>query len=239
MRVSSVLLSTCTMALSKRSRYFFNVSASPCFMPNRWDAPNFLVFEHRNAVAKESASCLKQPIDPGASLRCSSTSVEPSYDVTEGILNLAEYGETMTAGIPGLPKRSKTEVAFLRTSSPLPGHDRSYLSRQPTARLHPSGWPECDGFLNGPYPGLRFRLTVAVRGPPDWNHYSFGSPFAWACAVLGHPIGAEVSGCSAIRLEPGCRDPRNLGCLARPWLVIGCSGSEYEFRLLERRGPSF
>ncbi|GMN22469.1 hypothetical protein TIFTF001_040266 [Ficus carica] len=38
-------------------------------MPNRWDAPSFLVFELRNAAAKASASCLTQPIDPGASLR--------------------------------------------------------------------------------------------------------------------------------------------------------------------------
>ncbi|GMN69206.1 hypothetical protein TIFTF001_038262 [Ficus carica] len=68
-RVSSVQLSTCTTALSKRSRYFFNASVSPCLMPNRWDAPSFLVFELRNAAANASASCLKQPIDPGASLQ--------------------------------------------------------------------------------------------------------------------------------------------------------------------------
>ncbi|GMN32758.1 hypothetical protein TIFTF001_041785 [Ficus carica] len=69
LRVSSVQLSTYTMALSKRSRYFSSVSDSPCLTPNKWDTPSFLVFELRKVVAKESASFLKQPIDPGARLR--------------------------------------------------------------------------------------------------------------------------------------------------------------------------
>ena len=68
-RVLSVQFSTCTMALSKHSRYFLSVSVSLCFMPNKWDAPSFLVFEPRNAVAKEFASCLKQSIDLGTSHR--------------------------------------------------------------------------------------------------------------------------------------------------------------------------
>ncbi|GMN74481.1 hypothetical protein TIFTF001_053860 [Ficus carica] len=45
--------------------------------------------------------------------------------------------------------RKRKSRSFARPR-PLPGHGRSYLSRQPTTRLHPSAWPECDGFLNGP-----------------------------------------------------------------------------------------
>ncbi|GMN50982.1 hypothetical protein TIFTF001_020126 [Ficus carica] len=155
----------------------------------------------RNVAANESASCLKQSIDPGASLRyhCRAAPAGQPFRPVPSRIAGPRAGRAVVGGdlcdnrdspsvcprsvlglytgrslvFPGDRKWKSRSFARLR---PIPGHGRGYPSRQPTARLLPSGWPECDGFSNAPYMGLRFHLAAAVRGPPDWNDYSFGRP---------------------------------------------------------------
>ncbi|GMN52749.1 hypothetical protein TIFTF001_021887 [Ficus carica] len=90
-KMSSEQLFTYMTALSKRSRYSFSGSLSPCLILNWYEVFIFWVFAPRNAAVKASASCLNELIDLGINLRyhCRAAPVRVRHKALQRVASLA------------------------------------------------------------------------------------------------------------------------------------------------------